>query len=380
MKEKRLIILGSTGSIGQSTLQVVRFHKPFFKVVAIAAGSDIEKLSMQIKEFSPKIVAVYQKENAIKLQKMFPDVKVVGGLEGVSEVASYKEADLCVSAISGTLGILPTLAAINAGHDIALANKEVLVSAGNLVMSSVKKRGVKILPIDSEQSAIFQCLDGRSSKEVLKLILTASGGPFLQTPIKELKKISIENALNHPTWKMGAKNSIDSSTLMNKGLEVIEAHHLFNIPLNQIEVVVHPQSIIHSFVEYIDGSLLAQIAENQMVIPIQYAMTYPERKKGLVKPFDFRKFNRFDFYPPDSKKFICLSLAYHAAKTGGSLPCFMNAANEILVERFLKGQISWLDIAKKLEKLMIAHTIEDDLKLETLTLVDKQAREEAKLA
>ncbi|MCH9630266.1 MAG: 1-deoxy-D-xylulose 5-phosphate reductoisomerase [Chlamydiia bacterium] len=380
MKEKRLIILGSTGSIGESTLRVVRCHSSSFKVVALAAQSNIEKLSLQIKEFSPKIVAVYNKDKAKELQKLFPDVKIVGGLDGVSEVASYKEADLCVSAISGTMGILPTFAAITAGHDIALANKEVLVSAGSLITSHAKKKGVKLLPIDSEQSAIFQCLEGSKTADVLKLILTASGGPFFNTSYEQMKKISIKEALNHPTWNMGAKNTIDSSTLMNKGLEVIEAYHLFDIPLSQIEVVVHPQSLIHSFVEFVDGSLLAQVAENQMVIPIQYAMTYPERKKGLVKPFDFRKFNKFEFFPPDDKKFTCLSLAYHAAKTGGSMPCFMNAANEILVERFLKGQISWLEIGKKLEKLLISHTIEDGLKLETLTLVDKQAREEAKLA
>lgn len=380
MTEKKLTILGSTGSIGKSTLKVVDHLKDTFEVVALAARSNTDLLAKQIQKYSPKLVAVFDVASAKKIKSQFPKVKVVSGIEGVCEAASFSEANLCVSAISGTLGILPTFASVSSGMDVALANKEALVSAGHLIMQKAKEMKCKVLPIDSEQSAIFQCLEGGRKKDLLRLIVTASGGPFFKTPLDQMKAISIEQALNHPTWKMGSKNTIDSSTLMNKGLEVIEAHHLFDVPLSKIDVIIHPQSLIHSFIEYIDGSMIAQISENQMTIPIQYALTYPERKRGMVKPFDFAKFSKFEFVKPDTKKFICLDLAYHAAEKGGSLPCFMNAANEILVERFLNGQISWLDIGKKLEKLMVSHTIESNLELDTLSLIDKEAREEARLA
>lgn len=379
-KKKNIIVLGSTGSIGKSTLRVARHLSSRIQVVAIAAASDIETLESQAKEFDVKIVGVLDKKKALELQKKIPHIKVVAGAEGIEEVASFSDAELCVCAISGTLGVSPTLSAIKAKHDVAIANKEALVSAGELIMNAAKENGVKVLPIDSEQSAIFQCLQGAKKEEVRRLILTASGGPFFHYSLDKMQSINVEEALCHPTWKMGPKNTIDSSTLMNKGLEVIEAHFLFDIPLEKIDVVVHPQSLVHSFVEFQDGSLLAQVSENQMTIPIQYSLTYPERLPGMVPAFDFTKFSKFEFYTPDLDKFSCLRLAYEALKQGGSLPCYMNAANEILVSRFLQGKISWLDIAKKLEKLMLAHSVIKQVQIDTLSFIDKQAREEALLA
>lgn len=376
---KNLIILGSTGSIGKSTLNVVRYHASHFRIKVLAAHSNIDLLELQAREFHPELIAVYDKIKAKELSNRLPHVRVVGGVEGLEEAAAFSDADICVSAISGSVGIRPTFSAINAGHTVALANKEVLVAAGDLIMRAAKEKGVQILPIDSEQSAIFQCLEGRNLEEVDRLIITASGGPFFNRK-EDLATVTLDEALNHPTWKMGFKNTIDSSTLMNKGLEVIEAHWLFNIPLDKIDVVVHPQSIIHSFVEFIDGSLLAQIAENQMIIPIQYTLSYPKRMKRMVKRFDFKTFSTLDFYEPDIERFSCLRLAYEALKLGGSLPCFMNAANEVLVERFLKGQISWMDIAKKLESLMQLHDIQKDLGLDSIMSVDQEAREEALFA
>lgn len=376
---KKLIILGSTGSIGKSTLDVVRYHAPFFRVKVLAAHSNIVLLEEQAREFHPEMIAVYDKEKARELSKKLPYIKVVGGIEGLEEAASFADADICVSAMSGSIGIKPTLSAIKAAHTIALANKEVLVAAGDLIMSTAREKGVNILPIDSEQSAIFQCLEGRKIEEVDRLIITASGGPFFNRK-EDLATVTLEEALKHPTWKMGSKITIDSSTLMNKGLEVIEAHWLFNVPLDKIDVIVHPQSIIHSFVEFVDGSLLAQIAENQMIVPIQYTLSYPNRMKRMVKAFDFKAFSTLQFYEPDRERFSCLRLAYEAAKLGGSLPCFMNAANEVLVERFLKGHISWMDIAKKLESLMQLHDIQRDLKIDTIMSVDQEAREEALFA
>jgi len=376
---KRIILLGSTGSIGQSTLEVVRHHPDQFCVSVLAAQCDIDLLERQAKEFHPKLIAVYDKGAALILAKRLPHILVVGGMEGLEEAAAFQAADLCVAAIAGSVCLRPTMRAIEAGHTIALANKEVLVAAGELIMQAAKERGVSIVPIDSEQSAIFQCLEGNSLEEVDRLILTASGGPFWRED-RDLSKITLSEALAHPTWKMGKKVTIDSSTLMNKGLEVIEAHWLFNLPLDKIDVVIHPQSLIHSFVEFIDGSLLAQIAENRMVIPIQYALSYPRRIGRMVPRFDFKKFSKFEFYEPDREKFSCLTLAYKAAQEGGSLPCFMNAANEVLVQRFLDQEIRWVEISTKLASLMERHAIQKNLRLEEILLVDQIAKEEALLA
>jgi len=376
MEQAKLNILGSTGSIGTSTLQIVRQHPEQFQVSSLAAHSNIDALERQAREFHPKIIAVYDQEKAFALSKRLPHIQVRAGMEGLEEAACYAQGDICVSALSGSVGIRPTLRAIEAGLRIALANKEVLVAAGELVMQAAKKHGVAIVPIDSEQSAIFQCLQGYSIKDVDRIILTASGGPFFRST-KNLQEVSFEEAMQHPTWKMGQKNTIDSSTLMNKGLEVIEAYWLFNIPIDRIDVAIHPQSLVHSFVEFRDGSLLAQVAENTMLLPIQYALSYPRRLERVLPRFDFKKFSVWEFYEPDKETFLCLQLAYDAVRVGGSLPCFMSAANEALVERFVHRQIRWIDIGKKLQKLMEIHTVKHHLQLADVLETEQEAREEA---
>jgi 1-deoxy-D-xylulose-5-phosphate reductoisomerase len=369
---KTLAVLGSTGSIGKNTLRVAEHLG--YKIASLAVHSNIDLLEEQGKKWDPEVIAVYDKDQAFALQKRLPHQVVVGGMEGLMQAATVPGADIVISAMVGAAGILPTFKAIEAGKTIGLANKEVLIAAGELMMSLARKQGVQILPIDSEHSAIFQCLQGEDIASVRRLILTASGGPFRGASWEELRAITPRRALDHPTWKMGKKITIDSSTLMNKGLEVIEAHFLFDQPLEKIDVVIHPQSIIHSFVEFIDGSLMAQMGEHDMQIPIQYALTYPERKNGLHPCFDFAKYSTLEFSKPDLEKFPCLRLAYRAAKVGGTLPCFMNAANEVLVEQFLAGKISWIDIGKKLETLMEAHQVLPQESLETLLEIDLEAR------
>lgn len=375
---KRIVVLGSTGSIGKNVLNVIRhLGVDHYPILALAAHSNIELLYEQALEFKPNLIGVFDKNKALELQKKLPHIEVVGGLEGLLEVASYSESDLVFNAIVGTSGLQPMMAALQAGKDVALANKEVLVSAGELIMKTSDQHHCQILPVDSEHSAIFQCLQNQSKKSVKRLILTASGGPFLKFSLDQLKNVSLTDALNHPTWNMGAKITIDCSTLMNKGFEVIEAHWLFDIPLNQIDVVVHPQSIIHSMVEFIDNTLLAQLGEPEMLTPIQLALTYPEKKAGLLPPFDFTKHNRLDFYQPDFDRFKCLKLAYDSLEVGGSYPCFLNAINETLVERFLKKDISWYDISQKLEHLMNAHKMTKIETLEDVLFIDQQGRREA---
>jgi len=374
---KRIALLGSTGSIGKNTLKVARHLGEAVQVVALAAGSNIDLLEQQAKEFSPKIIAVYDKAKAIELQRRLPDTEVLGGMEGLGAVASYAEADFVVSAIAGTMGLIPTITAVKAGKDVGLANKEALVSGGALVMSLVKEHKTRLLPIDSEHSALFQCLNGEDVNTVHRLILTASGGPFRSYPKEKLQGVTVEDALGHPTWNMGPKVTIDSSTLMNKGLEVIEAHWLFGIPIDKIDVVVHPQSIIHSMVEFVDNSLIAQVGEPSMITPIQYAITYPERKEGSLERFNFKKYHTMQFLEPDRQTFRCLDLAYQAVHAGGSLPCYMNAANEVLVQRFLNGQISWLDIPALLDKLMVQHQVQPIDSIDAVLAIDALAREEA---
>lgn len=378
---KRLSILGSTGSIGKNTLQVVRhLNKNGFRVqvMAIAAKSNIDLLEEQAIEFSPEIIAVYDDTQARLLQKRLPKMQVLAGLQGLEAVASHAGTDFVVSAMAGTLGLAPTMTAIQAGKTIGLANKEALVSGGELVTALAKKKNVTILPIDSEHNAIFQCLQGNKDlNELHRLVLTASGGPFRTYSNDQLSKITVDQALAHPTWHMGPKVTIDSSTLMNKGLEVIEAHWLFGVPIEQIEVVVHPQSIIHSMVEFKDSSMMAQLCAPSMLLPIQYAITYPKRLPGLIPKYDFIKHGNLQFFVPDTDKFRCLKLAYNAIKAGGSLPCYMNAANEVLVERFLNRQIAWIDIAQRLETLMERHSIKAINKLDDVQAVDKQARLDA---
>jgi 1-deoxy-D-xylulose-5-phosphate reductoisomerase len=377
---KRIAILGSTGSIGESTLKVVRHLGPDqVQVTALAAHSNIDLLERQANEFHPGLIAVYDKEKAALLKKRLPAIEVAAGMEGLKAAASYDQADFVVSAMSGTLGLVPTVSAIEAGKTIGLANKESLVSGGQLLLSLAAKKGVLILPIDSEHSAIFQCMQGENPQHIRRLILTASGGPFRNLSKEELSKVTIDQALRHPTWKMGSKITVDCSTLMNKGLEVIEAHWLFGTPLEKIEVIIHPESIIHSMVEFVDGSIKAQMSEPSMLIPIQYALSYPRRLAGIHKPFDFVQNNSLQFFTPDVDKFRCLKLAFEAVKQGGSLPCYMNAANEILVDRFINRKISWLDIGSKLEDLMSSHPIKQLQTLDDVLEVDREARQEALL-
>lgn len=372
---KNLIILGSTGSIGLSTLSIVDHLRNDFTVAALAAKSNIDELEKQIKKYRPKLVAVFDSKQALELKKRTPHIEVVSGMEGLNQAASFEEGDTVVSAISGTMGLEPTYHAIKAGKMIALANKEVLISGGAFIMSQAAKG--QIMTVDSEHSALFQCLVGEKKEEVRRLILTASGGPFRNKSYEELERVSVKCALNHPTWNMGPKITIDSSTLMNKGLEVIEAYHLFGI--NEIDVVIHPQSVIHSMVEFKDGSIKAQMSEPDMKLPIQYALTYPARKEGLLKPFDFAKFSKLEFFPPDTVKFKCLKLAFDALQEGDSFPGALNAANEVLVERFLNGEISWLDIGNKLESLLARHNKCAITDLYAIKAVDESARELAKI-
>lgn len=374
---KNIALLGSTGSIGVNVLNVARHLKEQFRVTAIAAHSNIDLLEQQAKEFHPELIAVYNEQKAQELKKRLPHFEVVAGDEGLLAVATHAPAQMVISAMTGTKGLGPTVAAILAGKNVGLANKESLVSGGELVMSLAKQQGVDIIPIDSEHSALFQCLNGENPQAIHRMILTASGGPFRTWSAEQMQQISVEQALNHPTWRMGPKVTIDCSTLMNKGLEVIEAHWLFNVPVDQIEVVIHPQSFIHSMIEFNDGSIMAQLGNPSMITPIQYAMTYPNRQPGLLQKFDFTKMHEFQFYPPDYERFRCLRLAFEAIRRRESLPGYMNAANEVLVQRFLSKQMGWQEIGFKLESLMQKHQPAKIGSLEDVFAIDALARREA---
>jgi 1-deoxy-D-xylulose-5-phosphate reductoisomerase len=374
----KVAILGSTGSIGKNAVKVALENKDIIEVVALAAKSNIDLLQEQAALLSPKIVAVYDKEKALELQKKIPGIHVVAGMEGLCEVVVREDVDLVLAAMVGSAGLVPTVEAIRAKKRIALANKEVLVAAGSYVMPLVKKMGVELIPVDSEHNAIFQCLHREEKKTVRRIILTSSGGPFRGKTKEDLKNVTVEDALKHPNFSMGAKITVDSSTMMNKGLEVIEAHFLFELPLEKIEVLIHPEQKIHGMVEFCDGSLIAQMCEPDMVVPIQYAMTYPYRKEGLLPPYDFIKNGALHFLPPNIDLFRPLKLAYEAARVGGTLPCYMNAANEVLVESFLQKKISWLSIGQMLENLMERHNAEMGNSLETFLEVDSLARNQAR--
>ncbi len=377
---KRISILGSTGSIGISTLRVARHLSEELEVVALAAKSNIDLLFSQALEFSPKLIAVFDQDRALELQKRLPRIPILAGMEGLQAAASYEGADFVMLAMTGSAGLLPAVAAIQAGKQIGLANKESLVCGGEWISGLARKKGIELIPVDSEHCALHQCLRCGEKKEIHRLVLTASGGAFRNKTEAELKQVTLQEALAHPNWNMGAKVTIDCATLMNKGLEIIEARFLFGIEPEKIEAVIHPQSRIHSCVEFLDGSVLAQIAEPDMVLPIQYALTYPKRKRGLLAPYDFLKNGTLNFYPPDKKKFPCLQLALDALKAGKSYPCFLNAANEIIVERFVQGQIPFTAIGEKLEKLIASHQSENVLTLEAILSVDRTARELAKHA
>ena len=350
----KISIIGSTGSIGRQAIEVVQKMQGFFEIISLTGGDNVDLLREQIKLVAPKNVCVKSEENALKLQKEFPKLNVVFGEQGLVDIASDKTNERILVSVSGKTGLKPTLAAIENNIDVALANKETLVMAGDIVMARAKEKGVKILPVDSEHGAIHQCLSNR--EEVEKLIITASGGPFRTKTIEDIKNASVEETLHHPRWNMGKKITIDSATLMNKGLEVIEAHHLFSMPYEKIQVVVHPQSIVHSAVEYVDGSVIAQLGFPSMHIPIQYTLTYPHRFEGIeTRSFDFVKAGRLDFEEPDMEKFPCLKLAFEAGKQGGTLPVVMNAANEEAVYMFLNGRISLWEIYEITAKMMEQH-------------------------
>lgn len=376
---KRITICGSTGSIGKSTLKVAAHLKDEIEVVSlISYGNNLDLLEEQILTHRPKAVGLFDEKSAEELRRRGVPTRIVAGSEGIKELVQSEDVDFVMMAIVGLAALEPTLAAIEKGKSIGLANKEIVVAAGALVMEEARKYGATIIPVDSEHSAIFQCLQGHNKSEVSRLILTASGGPFYKYTLEDLERVSVEQALHHPTWKMGPKVTIDSSTMMNKSLEIIEAYWFFGLKLEQIFVVIHPQSIIHSMVEFIDGVILAQMSEPLMIYPIQYALTYPERRKGMERAFDFTKNGKLEFSLPDVKKFPSLTLAYDVLKEGGSFPCYFNAANEVLVDRFLKGEIGWLSIVTKLEELLSRHNrviVERD----TLFLIDENARREARV-
>ena len=358
---KKIAVLGSTGSIGTQTLEVVRAQKDI-EVTALAAGSNITRLEEQIREFHPEIVCVWEEERAKELALAVKDmpVKVVYGMEGLIEAAVDTEAEIVVTAIVGMIGIRPTIAAMEAGKDIALANKETLVTAGHIIMPLAKEKGVKILPVDSEHSAIFQSLNGEDKKAVHKILLTASGGPFRGKTREELKMVRLEDALKHPNWSMGRKITIDSSTMVNKGLEVMEAHWLFDVSMDQVQVVVQPQSVIHSMVQFDDGAVIAQLGTPDMKLPIQYALYYPERRFLAGERLDFWSIGQITFEKPYMENFPGLALAYEAGRIGGTMPTVFNAANERAVAKFLNREISYLTITDMIEGAMKGHTVKEN--------------------
>ena len=355
---RRIAVLGSTGSIGTQTLEVVENH-PDMEITALAAGSNIRLLEEQIRRFRPKVAAVWSEERAAELKDRVADldVRVEAGMDGLIAVATEASAQVVVTAVVGMIGIRPTIAAIQAGKDIALANKETLVTAGHLIIPMVRERGVRLLPVDSEHSAIFQCLNGEHGNRIHKILLTASGGPFRGKTREEMKNIQVEDALKHPNWSMGQKITIDSSTMVNKGLEVMEARWLFGVEMDQVQVVVQPQSIIHSMVEFEDGAVMAQLGTPDMKLPIQYALCWPERRPMGGERLDFWKLAEIRFEKPDFDNFPGLSLAYEAGRTGGSLPTVFNAANERAVSMFLNRKIGYLTITDIIESAMRRHTV-----------------------
>lgn len=370
---KKIAILGSTGSIGTQTLDVVRANKDI-EVLGISAGRNIEKLEEQIREFSPKLAAVWDEKAAEDLAQKIQDTdtRVVSGMDGLLELAAMPETEILVTAIVGMLGIRPTIEAIRAGKDIALANKETLVTAGHLIMPMAKEYGVKILPVDSEHSAIFQALNGEDSKEIHKLLITASGGPFRGRKRDDLEKVTLEDTLKHPNWVMGQKITVDSATLVNKGLEVMEAKWLFGVDLDHIQVVVQPQSVIHSMVEFEDGGIIAQLGTPDMRLPIQYALYYPHRRYLAGDRLDFAKLGQITFEEPDMETFLGLPMAIRASREGGSMPTVFNAANELAVKKFLHREIRFLDIYDIIGQAMERHKKIEYPELEDILAVENE--------
>lgn len=374
---KKIAVLGSSGSIGIQTLDFIRKTKNEFKVCGLSVNSNIELLKRQIKEFNPSSVATGTREDAEVLKQWCKknniNTKVYCGIEGLNKIATLKETDLVLFSVVGAIGLEPLLKAIEARKNIAIANKESLVMSGSVIMQIAKEKNVKILPVDSEHSAVFQCIGEEKKEFVKKIILTASGGPFYKSN-KKLSNITVEDALKHPTWKMGKKITIDSATLMNKGLEAIEASVLFGIPIEKIEIVIHPQSIVHSMVEFNDGSVIAQLSNPDMTLPIQYALSYPERKKCFIKPLNLAEAGKLEFYKPDFKKFECLKIAYDCAQAGWTMPAVMNAANEIAVKYFLNGKISFDSIPKIVKTITSKHKVIKTKDINKYIKIDKEAR------
>ena len=377
---KKIAILGSTGSIGVSALDVVTRNPGELRVVALAAGRNIDLLSEQVLRFRPEIVSVIDEEHACSLRERLGSEcpgAVLWGDEGYCRVATAPGAGLVLSAIVGAAGLLPTMAAIEAGRDVALANKETLVTAGPLVTEKARLKGVRLIPVDSEHSAVFQCIEGNPTGSVARVILTASGGPFRRATQQELERVTVAGALRHPNWAMGRKITIDSATMMNKGLEVIEARWLFGVGYDRIDVVIHPQSIVHSLVEFVDGSVLAQMGQPDMRGPISYALFYPDRHPGGFPPFHPVKAGVLEFLAPDFERFPCLRLGYEAGKAGGTMPAVMNAANEAAVNAFLEGRIAFLDIARVIESVMTRHAAAELSSLQAVLSADAWARRQA---
>ena len=378
---KKISILGSTGSIGTQTLDVIKKNPSDFEAVAISANSNVKMILEQIEEFKPKYAVMYEELKAEELKSLLPKectTEVLSGMEGLKKISSLDEIDVVLTAVVGMIGLVPTMCAIESKKDIALANKETLVTAGELVMKAAKENGVKILPVDSEHSAVFQSLNGENNRDVEKIILTASGGPFRGKKKEDLINITKNEALKHPNWDMGRKISIDSSTLMNKGLEVIEAKWLFGVEAEDIDVVVHPQSIVHSMVQYRDSSVIAQLGCPDMRLPIQYALTYPDRMKTDFERLDFRKASQLTFEEPDLETFPCLKLAYECLKAGGTYCAVLNAANEIVVNEFLEDRIGFYDIPKYIKMALDAHESIENATLEQILKIDLDTREYVK--
>jgi 1-deoxy-D-xylulose-5-phosphate reductoisomerase len=378
---KGISILGSTGSVGVTTLDVISRFPDRFRVVAMAAGQNLDLLTDQVKRFKPELVSVASSELArdLKARLGAEKVEIAHGMDGAIAVATHRDAQFVMSAIVGAVGLRPTLAAAKAGKDVGFANKETLVVAGELMTRAVRDSGSVLLPVDSEHNAIFQCLEGRQRANVKRIILTASGGPFLKLPLERFATVTIAEALKHPTWRMGAKITIDSASLMNKGLEVIEARWLFDLSAEQISVVIHPQSVVHSMVEMIDGSVIAELAIPDMAIPVAYALAYPERlPMAHLKPLSLAECGALTFEQPDLDQFPCLRLAYEALKAAGTMPCALNAANEVMVAAFLAGEAQFLDIARNIETVMARHSNQPARTLEDLIETDGWARAQAR--
>ncbi|MEK7832547.1 MAG: 1-deoxy-D-xylulose-5-phosphate reductoisomerase [Acidobacteriota bacterium] len=378
---KQIAILGSTGSIGCNTLRVIEAFNGEFGVAALGAGSNVELLAEQVEQFRPRLVSVSDETSAdkfrheLKKRGVVDSPKIAIGVEGLCEVATVDGADIVIGAVVGALGLLPTYRALELGRRVALANKETLVVAGELMTQAAERSGAELLPVDSEHNALHQCLRGEKRRELKRLILTASGGPFRNASREEIEGATPAQALKHPTWRMGAKITIDSATLMNKGLEVIEARWLFNCSADEIDIVVHPQSVVHSMIEMIDGSIIAQLGVTDMRHAIQYALTYPERRPSQMSPLDLAMMSKLEFFPPDTEKFPCVNLAYTALRAGGTIPAVLNAANEVAVAAFLDEKIKFGDIAKLIQSACEAHIVQAASSLDAVLGADKWARE-----